>query len=259
MKGIMILGFNERFEAYIVAQYPSDVSKNLNIKASDLMNIYTLHKMKKSEPNFFQMEIKDFSVASFFTGSSFKHYVGTPDYAITVFLSEDEINEDILPKDFEFLLRRIAYEILPKKNDVDDSVFFDLLKKNYLMLKNGELEPYWEESTEEEIEASTTQTNVIEVVNKQDINKDEISEKTDNETEISEESESKLEAEVIVKSEEKKSDDYYDKLEKQVLEEEIEDLKILLNEKTEKIRELTKRITEIHSDKSDLEEGKLKY
>ena len=57
----MILRFNENFEAFIDAQYPSALSENLHIKVSDLMNIYTLHRMKKDEPNFFQMEIKNTS------------------------------------------------------------------------------------------------------------------------------------------------------------------------------------------------------
>ncbi|MFX1340038.1 MAG: hypothetical protein ACFFDK_15615, partial [Promethearchaeota archaeon] len=73
MRGIMVLGFNENFEAFIEAQVPDDLSKNLNLKASDLMNIYTLHRMDKNEPNFFQMEIREFTVASFFTGFSLKH------------------------------------------------------------------------------------------------------------------------------------------------------------------------------------------
>ena len=76
LKGIMILRFNENFEAFIDAQYPSDLSESLKIRASDLMNIYTYHRMKKEEPNFFQMEIKDFNVASFFTGFSSKKFVG---------------------------------------------------------------------------------------------------------------------------------------------------------------------------------------
>ena len=85
----MILRFNENFEAFIDAQYPNDLSESLNIKASDLMNIYTLHRMKEEQPNFFQMEIKDFSVASLFTGFSFKKYVGYPNHAITVILSDE--------------------------------------------------------------------------------------------------------------------------------------------------------------------------
>ena len=143
----MILRFNENFEAFIDAQYPSNISESLNIKASDLMNIYMLHRMEQEKPNFFQMKIKDFNVASFFTGFSFKKYVGYPNHAISVILSEEDLINEELAKNFEGMVRRIAFELLNKK---DEPNFIEMLKNHYIILGNADLEPYWEVSNEEE-------------------------------------------------------------------------------------------------------------
>ncbi len=237
----MILRFNEEFEAIIEGIYPKKLAKTLKIKASDLMNIYTLHRKKVNEPNFFQMEIKDFNVASFFTGFSFKRYVGLPDHAIIAIFSNEEMNGDNLPKDFEGMLRKIAYELLPLKYDPD---FKKILEEYYIILKNGDLEPYWEESIEENSEK------VIGEIIKE---LEPIPEKNKENKELD------LKTEINTQSEEDFLEDRFDKLEKEVLEQEIEDYKMLLKEKSEKIRELTKRITEQHSDSSEIEDWKSKY
>jgi hypothetical protein len=144
----MIVQFDENFQPAIEAQYPREFSKDLELKASDLMNIYTLHRMDKTEPNFYQMEIKDYTVASFFTGFSLKHYVGRPDYAIITFFTNEEINNSPITPEFEGFLRRIAHEILPKKNQQN---FNDLIIGLYDSLENTQLEPYWDEYNEDEI------------------------------------------------------------------------------------------------------------
>ncbi len=47
LKGIMILGFNKSPGAYVDTQYPSEISERLNVKTSDLMNLYALHRMRE--------------------------------------------------------------------------------------------------------------------------------------------------------------------------------------------------------------------
>ncbi len=214
MKGIIILEFNENFEANIKAQFPRDFSTNFNLKASDFMNIYTLHRMDKNEPNFFQMEIKEFSAGSFFTGFSFKHYVGRPNYTITAFFSNEEINTDQSQIDFNFegMLRRIVYELLPK---IEDENIDELLKEYYFKLKNDELEPFWEEYNEDEI------SQLIPLPSENPI-ENEIDDKTP-----------KKEAEPITdihSDDEIKELEYY-KLENETLKAEIESLEMLLLEK----------------------------
>lgn len=245
----MILRFNENFEAIIDAQYPNDISESLNIKASDLMNIYTLHRMKEEQPNFFQMEIKDFSVASLFTGFSFKKYVGYPNHAITVILSDENLKNEELAKNFEGMVRRVAFELLNKK---DEPNFNEMLKNFYIILGNADLEPYWDVSNEEE------SSDVI-LVPTEDILKE-------------------LRPPPIMLSEDAKPDLYdksgppvkmsqpdeelekrFDKLEKEVLEQEIQDLKMLLKEKSEKIKEITKQLTDQQSEISKIEDYKQEY
>jgi DNA repair exonuclease SbcCD ATPase subunit len=244
----MILRFNENFEAFIDAQYPSAISENLHIKVSDLMNIYTLHRMKKDEPNFFQMEIKNFNVASFFTGFSLKQYVGCPDYAISVIFSDEDVNEDVFTEDFEGMVRRVAYELLTKR---DDPNFNEILKEYYIMLRNGDLSPYWEESNEEEINkiVKIPTANIKEENEEIELSQEKTTEKIASE----------LKAEVIDQSEDKTFEERFDKLEKEVLEQEIKTLKMLLKEKSEKNKELSNQLTAQRSDVSELDEWKSKY
>lgn len=248
----MILRFNENFEAFIDAQYPNDISESLNIKASDLMNIYTLHRMKEEQPNFFQMQIKDFNVASFFTGFSFKKYVGYPNHAISVILSDEDLKNEELAKNFEGMVRRVAFELLNKKSEPN---FIKMLKKFYIILGNGDLEPYWEESNEEEF----NKVDIIPTEDKRDVPKQmELSQNL-----ISEDTKPELKSkhESIIKrsqpDEELKK--RFDKLEKEVLEQEIKNFKMLLKEKSDKIKEITKQLTNQQSEISKIEEWKQKY
>ena len=235
----MILGFNENFEAFIEAQFPNGLYESFNLKASDLMNIYTLHRMDKNEPNFFQMEIREFTVASFFTGFSLKHYVGRPDYTITVFFSNEEMTQETSPIDYDFegKLRKIAYEILSKKDEQNSK---ELLKDYYVKLENQELEPYWDEYNEDEI------TKLVPLPSKG------ISEES-----ISESSPIDLAPMVTTQTNENSKDKDYYKLENEVLKIEIESLEMLLKEKSEKITELTQK--EKTPESSDMEDWKSKY
>jgi exonuclease SbcC len=205
----MIIGFNENSEAFIDTQYPDDLFESLNINIADLT---MLHSTNKKEPNFFQMEIADFSVASFFTGFSPGRYVGRPNYAITVFLETEEFEKVGIPKDFEGLLRRIAHIILPKKDNNPD--FDDMFKEFFLMLENEDLEPYWEESEEEEIpilsevsagdvtkEELLVETSGDEQLIKEEISEEKVSQEIDSElkTKIIEELESYWEDEEFAK------------------------------------------------------------
>ena len=239
--------FNENFEAFIDAQYPSDISETLNIKASDLMNIYTLHRMKEEQPNFFQMEIKNFNVASFFTGFSFKKYVGYPNHAISLILSDEDLKNEELAKNFEGMVRRVAFELLNKRSEPN---FIEMLKEYYIILGNADLEPYWEESNEEE----SNKVIIIPTENK----KEEFQHIEVIQNNVSEDIKPELKAETINQTEidlEKR----FDKLEKEVLEQEIKDLKMLLKEKSEKIKEITKQLTEQQSEIIKIEEWKHQY
>jgi len=225
MKGIMILGFNKSPGAYIDTKYPDNIDERLNVKTSDLMNIYALHRMRRMEPNYLQMKIKNVSVASFYTGFSFKHYVGRPNYTLTVFLSD----KDNLPSEFEGMIRRMAFDLLPKR---DDEFFDEEFVNTYEELRRYELDPYWEEYIEGEGSVIAT-----------------IHADTSADEQLKRENEEKMEE--ATQMEELNFDNQFEKFEKDELKEEVKELRQTISEKNEKIRILTKRITEQVSVGSD--------
>ncbi|MFX0059246.1 MAG: hypothetical protein ACFE85_00055 [Candidatus Hodarchaeota archaeon] len=227
MKGIIILGFKKGFEPFIDTQFPSNICEFLAVTPKVLQSLTDEHMKRKMEPNFLDMKIKeDVSVASFYTGFTFRHYVGKPDFAITIFVSDD----DNITNDFEGMVRRIAHELLPKREALN---FDDILGQYYEMLKNRELSSYWEEIIEGE-------STIIEVKHNELVEQESIEEK---------EGESIVESEEITESLEL---DLNTELE--TLKTKNAELQDLLDEKSGKIRELTQKYTEIASEKNSYQE-----
>lgn len=142
MKGIVILNLNKKSELCKDTEYPENVCEELGITQSMLSTVFEEHKRVRTGPNYLEMQIRrDLTIASFFTGHSSKQFIGKGDHVITVFLSE----EDILPRNFEGQVRRIAYELLPKRKD---KKFKELIAKSYQLLEKGELDAYWQEREE---------------------------------------------------------------------------------------------------------------
>ena len=138
----MILNLDKKSELAIDIQYPQDICEELGVTESMLATVFDEHKRVRTGPNYLEMQIKrDLSVASFFTGHSSKHFIGKGDHVITVFLSD----EDILPRNFEGQVRRIAFELLPKRKE---KKFKELIIKSYELLEKGELDAYWQEREE---------------------------------------------------------------------------------------------------------------
>ncbi|MFX0020695.1 MAG: coiled-coil domain-containing protein [Candidatus Hermodarchaeota archaeon] len=146
MQGIVILNLNKKLELRKDIEYPEKTCEELGVTDSMLSTVFEEHKRVRTGPNYLEMQIKrDLSVASFFTGHSSKHFIGKGDHVITVFLSD----EDILPKNFEGQVRRIAFELLPERKE---KKFKELLAKSYELLEKGELDAYWQERKEFEEE-----------------------------------------------------------------------------------------------------------
>jgi len=142
----VILNLGKKSELSKDIEYPQNVCEELGVTESMLTTVFEEHKRIRTGPNYLEMQIKrDLSVASFFTGHSSRHFIGKGDHVITVFLSD----EDILPRNFEGQVRRIAYELLPKRKD---KKFKDLFFKSYQLLERGELDAYWQERREFEHE-----------------------------------------------------------------------------------------------------------
>ncbi|UCC20579.1 MAG: hypothetical protein JSV62_04640 [Promethearchaeota archaeon] len=146
MKGIVILNLDKKSELSKDIEYPENLCEDLGVSNSMLATVFEEHKRVRSGPNYLEMQIKrDLSVASFFTGHTSRHFIGKGDHVITVFLSED----DILPRNFEGQVRRIAFDLLPKRKE---KKFKDLFTKSYNLLEKGELDAYWQERQEFEHE-----------------------------------------------------------------------------------------------------------
>ena len=142
LRGIVILNLSKGSDPIIDVQYPDDICEILEISTSGLLSLAEQHKTVKTGPNYLEMQIKrNVSVASFFTGHSNRSFLGKPEYSITIFLSDD----DILPNTFEGQVRRIAFELLPKREDPD---FYDQFVEYFELLKKGELDPYYQQILE---------------------------------------------------------------------------------------------------------------
>ncbi|MFX0083067.1 MAG: hypothetical protein ACFE94_15065 [Candidatus Hodarchaeota archaeon] len=142
MRGIVILNLSEGSEPTVDIQYPENICDDLEISTSGLLSLFEQHKNVKTGPNYLEMQIKrNVSVASFFTGHSNKSFLGKPEHSITIFLSDD----DTLPNTFEGQVRRIAFELLPKRQEPD---FYEQFVKYFELLKKGELDPYYQQILE---------------------------------------------------------------------------------------------------------------
>ncbi|MFX1375147.1 MAG: hypothetical protein ACFFA0_04990 [Promethearchaeota archaeon] len=142
MRGIIVLKLSKDSEPAIDVQYPENICEELEISTSGLLSLYEQHETVKTGPNYLEMQIKrNVSVASFFTGHSNRSFLGKPDHSITIFLSDD----DTLPNTFEGQVRRIAFELLPKRQEPN---FYDLFVQYFELLKKGELDPYYEQILE---------------------------------------------------------------------------------------------------------------
>ncbi|NHJ21286.1 MAG: hypothetical protein EAX91_10100 [Candidatus Lokiarchaeota archaeon] len=220
MKGIIILGFEADSETSIDTQFPSNICEFLGVTIESLKDLVEQHMKKKMEPNYVELTFgTEVRVASFYSGFSFRHYVGNPNFAICVFLSQD----DVLSSEFEGMLRRIAHELLPKREALN---FDDILGQYYEMLKNKGLTPYWEEIVEGEtsvIEAKKVEEPQVEEVEKEEKVIDQPEEKVVEEPNL-------------------------DLIEEEDVSAKVKELQNLLDEKRSKIRELTRKYTELDSE-----------
>ncbi|MHA2399291.1 MAG: hypothetical protein ACXADU_10450 [Promethearchaeota archaeon] len=142
MRGIVILNLSKSSEPVVDVQYPENICDELQISTSGLLSLFEQHKNVKTGPNYLEMQIKrNVSVASFFTGHRNRSFLGAPDHAITIFLSEG----DTIPKTFEGQVRRIAFELLPQRNESD---FYKQFVEYFELLKEGNLDPYYQQMLE---------------------------------------------------------------------------------------------------------------
>jgi uncharacterized coiled-coil DUF342 family protein len=156
----VILNLSKGSEPVVDVQYPENICDELQISTSGLLSLFEQHENVKTGPNYLEMQIKrNVSAASFFTGHSNRSFLGAPDHAITIFLSED----DTIPKTFEGQVRRIAFELLPKRKDSD---FYEQFVEYFELLKKGNLDPYYQQMLELTQDLSTKKERIDDLAQK---------------------------------------------------------------------------------------------
>ncbi len=131
MKGIAIIAYTKSPGAFIEREYPSDLSSSLQppFEAVDVMNLYALIRTTRMEPNFMTTTMKGLSIAAFYSGFDFRHYIGRPDYIIAVFLDKGESSNNL-----ENPLRQLCRDLLPKREDL---MFAEILQEAFKDLQAG--------------------------------------------------------------------------------------------------------------------------
>ncbi len=131
MKGLCIIGYTKSPGAFIEREYPSDpsISSSLKFEAVDVMNLYALIRTTRMDPNFMTATMKGISIAAFYSGFDFRHYIGRPDYIIAVFLEKDESANKL-----ENPLRQLARDLLPRR---EEEMFPEILQEAFKDLQAG--------------------------------------------------------------------------------------------------------------------------
>ncbi len=129
MKGIAVIAYTRSPGAYIEREFPPGLTSSLNFEAADVMNLYALIRMNRMDPNFLTATIKSISIAAFYSGFDFRHYIGRPDYILAVFLEKDES-----PNKLENPLRQLTRDLLPRR---DDEMFPEILQEAFKDLQAG--------------------------------------------------------------------------------------------------------------------------
>ncbi|HMF32436.1 MAG TPA: hypothetical protein VKK79_13525 [Candidatus Lokiarchaeia archaeon] len=129
MKGIAVIAYTKSPGAYIDFEYPPEFTSELNFESVDVMNLYALNRRDTMEPSFLGVTIKGISIAAFYSGFDFRHYIGRPDYIIAVFLERGEN-----PNKYEEPLRQLARDLLPRR---EEEMFAEILQEAYKDLQAG--------------------------------------------------------------------------------------------------------------------------
>lgn len=103
--GLALLGWTNK-EGFFLIGYTPDYIKNY-LDDETVMRIGSLHRMRKLDPNFLTLNLKDFRVASFFSGMRTAKFIITPNFTITLLL---ENNEN--PHEYANILPAASREIL---------------------------------------------------------------------------------------------------------------------------------------------------
>ena len=89
--GLAILGWTNKEGFFIIDKYPE-----FEISEEDAMSIGSTHRMRNLKPNTITLSLKNFNVASFFSG--LRDYYVVPNIAISLILNKDEDPQQFVNK-----------------------------------------------------------------------------------------------------------------------------------------------------------------
>ncbi|MHA1253574.1 MAG: hypothetical protein ACTSRP_26605, partial [Candidatus Helarchaeota archaeon] len=93
--GIALIGWTNKTGFYTIYQYPQ-----ILITEEEVMRIGSIHRMRYLEPSFITLNLKNYKVASFYSGMKTSRWVVEPNYVISLILDPSENAEaysEILP------------------------------------------------------------------------------------------------------------------------------------------------------------------
>ena len=91
--GLAVLGWTNREGFFIIAKYPE-----FELNAEDAMHIGSTHRMRNLKANSISMNLKNYNVASFFTGTYTQNYYMVQNVTIALILSKDEDTQQYVKK-----------------------------------------------------------------------------------------------------------------------------------------------------------------
>jgi len=128
VEALAIIAWRNDVGAYLFDSVPP----NIKIDGQDLMNLYNLHRFRDTKANFQFIQTKTTRIASFYSGGYNNPFVGKPNYAVALLLSQGEN-----PDNYEKGLRIVTNNVLVHLDDDDFTGYFNEI---FDVIKQGKID-----------------------------------------------------------------------------------------------------------------------
>ncbi|TFF86288.1 MAG: hypothetical protein EU551_01970 [Promethearchaeota archaeon] len=150
--GIALIDWTNKTGFFTIMQYPQTL-----ITEEEVMRIGSIHRMRYLEPSFITLNIKNYKVASFYSGMKTARWVIEPNYVISLILESSENAEaysEILPIASLRILESIRTNTF---KNVVPAVFEDI-KLGRIIINKNELEKIFPSKAEEKVDLTELKT-----------------------------------------------------------------------------------------------------
>ncbi|MHA1231725.1 MAG: hypothetical protein ACTSPQ_13845 [Candidatus Helarchaeota archaeon] len=144
--GIALIGWTNKTGFYTIYQYPQ-----ILITEEEVMRIGSIHRMRYLEPSFITLNLKNYKVASFYSGMKTSRWVVEPNYVISLILDPSENAEaysEILPVASLRILESVKGE---HYQNMVAAVFEDI-KLGRIIVKKEIIQKIFPPKTEEKVD-----------------------------------------------------------------------------------------------------------